>query len=76
MRSARPNRPLRAAGWYAVPADRYAARWWDGDGWTERVWSDGREAIDTNPMGLSDLWEHPEHGPRTGHPGHPTIAAR
>ena len=67
LRARRPGRPLRAAGWYTDPADRYSARWWNGEHWTPRVWTDGAEAVDPNPTGLSELWAHPAH---------PTTAAR
>jgi hypothetical protein len=52
-------RPLRAAGWYPDPTERFELRWFDGDRWSELVTVDGEKAIDLNPTGLSELWEHP-----------------
>jgi hypothetical protein len=48
------RRPLRAEGWYRDPSLRFEARWWDGEGWTERVLDRGNEAWDLNPMGLTE----------------------
>jgi hypothetical protein len=55
----RRRRPLRATGWWADPTGRFDKRWWDGEGWTEVVLVDGEQAIDLNPTGLVELWEHP-----------------
>jgi hypothetical protein len=51
----------RAVGWYDDPAGRYPMRWWDGDRWSPKVLIDGRVAVDLNPTGLAEVWEHPAH---------------
>ena len=38
---------LPVAGWYADPALRHEARYWDGSTWTERVADHGREVSDS-----------------------------
>jgi len=39
--------PLPAPGWFADPARRHQARYWDGTAWTESVSDDGVTAVDS-----------------------------
>jgi hypothetical protein len=36
-------------------------RWWDGERWSPKVLIDGHEAVDLNPTGLAEVWDHPTH---------------
>ena len=35
-----------SVGWYPDPTGRYSHRWWDGEGWTSRVYASGAVAED------------------------------
>jgi membrane protease YdiL (CAAX protease family) len=60
--------PLPAPGWYRDPSARHAWRYWDGQGWTDHVASDGRAGIDPVPdwvrLGISRPEPEPVLPPR------------
>lgn len=41
---------LRQVGWHADPFGRHNQRWWDGNGWTEKIRSEGTYGLD--PVGI------------------------
>ena len=40
------ERAVKTPGWFADPAGRHQARYWDGDNWSERVADSGVTAVD------------------------------
>jgi putative membrane protein len=41
-----PESPVNTSGWFADPAGRHQARYWDGENWSEHVADEGVTAVD------------------------------
>jgi hypothetical protein len=39
-------------GWHPDPTGRYSHRWWDGEGWTSRVFASGAVVEDRTPVAI------------------------
>ncbi|MGH9182125.1 MAG: CPBP family glutamic-type intramembrane protease, partial [Acidimicrobiales bacterium] len=65
----------RRPDWYADPCGRHALRYWDGQGWTERVSDAGRPGVDPVDLDLAGWLESRGGDRRSPWPRHVAASA-